>query len=67
MEKELIELINTSESMETQEEKTYWINLLPTMTDEHKERLYKILDNERQKLLALEKRLQRIKRNLKFI
>ena len=50
---ELIELINSTNSMD-KEEKQYWIDILPTMTDEQVNRLFDILETERKKLEELD-------------
>ncbi len=50
---ELIDLITHSESM-NDEERQYWINILPIMTPEQLQNLKGILDNERQQLSAID-------------
>ena len=49
----LIELILGSESM-NDEERQYWINILPVMTSEQVENLHQILQNERDQLAAID-------------
>ena len=50
----LIEMLLTTKSME-QDERQYWLDILPSMTDDQVDRLNEILSNERKKLEALEK------------
>lgn len=50
---ELISLVLKSESMKDEERK-YWFQLLPVMTDEQIGKLRGILDNERKQLAALD-------------
>jgi len=50
---ELLGLIQESESMNT-EERQYWINILPVMTEEQVHNLHDILDNERKQLQAID-------------
>lgn len=52
---ELIELIKGSESM-NDEERQYWINLLPVMTDEQVGNLKGILENEKAQLKAIDEK-----------
>ncbi len=54
---QLIELIKASESMNN-EERQYWINILPIMTEEQVKNLYEILDNERKQLAAIDAKYQ---------
>lgn len=54
---ELIELIKGSESM-NDEERQYWINILPIMTPEQLQNLKDILVNERQQLAAIDAKYQ---------
>ncbi len=49
----LIELIQGSESMNT-EERQYWINILPIMTPEQIKNLTEILTNEKTQLAAID-------------
>ncbi len=51
----LSKLVLKTESMDC-EEKQYWFDILPSMTDIQINRLYEILDTEVQKLAALEKK-----------
>ena len=50
---ELMTLILETESMEA-DEKQYWFDIMPSMTDEQVDRLFNILDTEKRKLEALE-------------
>jgi hypothetical protein len=50
---ELVELILHSESM-NDEERTYWIEILPLMTEEQIKQLREILHNERSQLAAID-------------
>ena len=50
---ELIELILKSESM-NDEERQYWINILPIMTEDQIENLRGILVNEKEQLAAID-------------
>ena len=50
---ELVKLILETESMEN-DEKQYWFDIMPSMTDDQIDRLFNILDTERKKLEALE-------------
>lgn len=52
---ELIELIMGSESM-NDEERQYWINILPVMTPEQTQNLKDILINERDQLQAIDRK-----------
>src|SRR3989338_6940309 len=52
---ELIDLIIASESM-NDEERQYWINILPIMTPEQIQDLRGILDNERKQLQAIDQK-----------
>lgn len=54
---ELIKLVLNTESMDTNE-KQYWFDILPSMTDEQIDRLFDILETERRKLEELEVRYQ---------
>src|SRR3990167_10671069 len=49
----LIDLIKGSESM-NDEERQYWINILPIMTPEQLKNLEEILNNEKQQLAAID-------------
>ena len=51
----LIELIIGSESMNN-EERQYWINILPIMTPDQVENLRGILENEKKQLAAIDKK-----------
>jgi RPA family protein len=50
---ELVQMILDTESMNN-EERQYWVDLLPIMTPEQVENLYAILDNERKKLAEID-------------
>ncbi len=52
---ELLELIKGSESM-NDEERQYWINLLPVMTEEQIGNLREILGNEKTQLAAIDEK-----------
>ncbi|MDD4628215.1 MAG: hypothetical protein PHE68_02355 [Candidatus Peribacteraceae bacterium] len=52
---ELIELVLKSESM-NDEERQYWVNILPVMTPEQVQNLKDILVNERDQLAAIDKK-----------
>jgi predicted transcriptional regulator len=49
----LIELIKSSESM-NDEERQYWINILPIMTPDQIQNLQLILENEKRQLAAID-------------
>ena len=53
----LVELILGTESMDTGE-KQYWFDILPSMTPEQVQKLYDILETEKQKLDELETKYQ---------
>ena len=55
---ELIKLILETESMED-DEKQYWFDIMPSMTDDQIDRLYNILDTEKKKLEALEEKYKK--------
>lgn len=63
---ELVGLIQKSESM-NDEERQYWINILPIMTPEQIKSLRDILDNEKKQLQAIDekysKEMQKIGQN----
>lgn len=50
---ELIEMILKTESMDD-DERQYWVDLMPVMTDEQIKNLFDILDNERKKLAEID-------------
>ena len=52
---EILALIQGSESM-NDEERQYWINILPIMTPEQVANLKQILDNEKSQLAAIDKK-----------
>jgi|GEM_PF-454736 len=60
---ELIALILVTESMDD-EERQYWFDIIPSMTEAQVDRLYDILETEREKLVALEKKYQGEIKNL---
>ncbi len=60
---ELIKLTLATESMDNNE-KQYWFDILPSMTDDQVDRLFDILETERKKLEELEIRYQEEIRNL---
>ena len=55
---ELIQLILASESM-NDEERQYWINILPVMTDEQRGNLLGILKSEREQRAAIDAKYQK--------
>lgn len=55
---ELIELIVATESMDD-DERQYWFDIMPSMTDTQIDRLYDILETERKKLQELELKYQK--------
>jgi len=60
---ELVNLILVTESMDD-DERQYWYDIMPSMTDEQIDRLYTILDTERKKLEKLEEKYQDEIKNL---
>lgn len=54
---ELIKMILATESMDN-DERQYWFDIMPSMTDVQVDRLYTILDTERTKLHELETKYQ---------
>lgn len=54
---ELVNLIIETESMDD-DEKQYWFDIMPSMTDDQIDRLFNILDTEKKKLEALEEKYQ---------
>ena len=54
---DLLKLIKGSESM-NDEERQYWINILPIMTPEQIQNLHDILDNEKKQLAAIDAKYQ---------
>lgn len=55
---ELIDLIVATESMDD-DERQYWFDIMPSMTDAQIDRLYDILETERKKLQELEVKYQK--------
>ena len=55
---ELIKMILSTESMDD-DERQYWFDILPSMTDSQVDRLFNILDTERKKLEKLEIKYQK--------
>jgi len=55
---ELIKLILNTESMDD-DERQYWFDIMPSMTDSQIDRLYDILETERKKLEELELKYQK--------
>lgn len=55
---ELIKLILATESMDD-DERQYWFDIMPSMTDAQIDRLYDILETERKKLQELEVKYQK--------
>ena len=60
---ELVDLILATESMDD-DERQYWFDIMPSMTNEQIDRLYNILDTERKKLEKLEEKYQNEIKNL---
>jgi len=60
---ELVDLILNTESMDD-DERQYWFDIMPSMTDEQIDRLYSILDTEKKKLEKLEEKYQDEIKNL---
>lgn len=60
---ELVDLILATESMDD-DERQYWFDIMPSMTDEQIDRLYSILDTEKKKLEKLEEKYQNEIKNL---
>lgn len=52
---ELIKLVLDTKSMED-DEKQYWFDIMPSMTDDQIDRLFNILDTEKKKLEALDEK-----------
>ncbi len=55
---ELVQLIISTESMDN-DERQYWFDIMPSMTDAQIDRLYDILETERKKLQELEVKYQK--------
>lgn len=55
--KELVTLILDTDSMDDNE-RQYWFDIMPSMTDEQIDRLFNILDTEKNKLEELENKYQ---------
>ena len=55
---ELIKLILNTESMDD-DERQYWFDIMPSMTDSQIDRLYNILETEKKKLEELEVKYQK--------
>lgn len=62
---DLIVLVLNSKSMDTQEEKQSWFNLLPMMNDEQITKLRDILTREKQKLEEIEAKYEQKKGDIK--
>ncbi len=60
---ELIKMILLTESMDD-DERQYWFDIMPSMTDDQIDRLFNILDTERRKLEELETKYQDEIKNL---
>jgi len=54
---ELIKLVVATDSMDN-DEKQYWFDIMPSMTDSQVDRLYEILETEKNKLEELEVKYQ---------
>jgi len=55
---ELIKLVLNTESMDD-DERQYWFDIMPSMTDNQIDRLFDILDTEKKKLESLEVKYQK--------
>lgn len=55
---ELIKLVLNTESMDD-DERQYWFDIMPSMTDSQIDRLFDILETEKKKLEALELKYQK--------
>ncbi len=55
---ELIKLVIATESMDN-DERQYWFDIMPSMTDTQIDRLYDILETEKKKLQELEVKYQK--------
>lgn len=55
---ELVKLVLETESMDD-DEKQYWFDIMPSMTDSQIDRLFNILDTEKKKLEALDEKYQK--------
>lgn len=62
---EIITMILQSKSMDTDEEKQSWFNLLPIMNQEQYQKLVDILTREKQKLNEIEKKYEEKKQDIK--
>lgn len=62
---ELIEMVLVSKSIDTQEEKQNWFNLLPLMNDQQLARLREILMKEKEKLQEIEQNYEKKKMEIK--
>ena len=60
---ELIKLILNTESMDD-DERQYWFDIMPSMTNAQNDRLFIILETERKKLESLEKKFQKVLKSL---
>ena len=62
---EIIDMILSSKSIETKEDKQNWFNLLPKMNQQQISRLYEILDKERKKLQEIQQKYEKKKTEIK--
>ncbi len=62
---ELITLVLNSKSMDNDDEKQSWFNLMPLMTQEQIDKLNDILSREKIKLQEIEKKYEEKKRSIK--
>lgn len=53
---EILDLINKSRLID-EDEKQYWRDILPIISDSHKDKLYRILLNEKVKIEKLNKKI----------
>lgn len=54
---ELIKMVLATESMDN-DERQYWFDIMPSMTEDQINRLFNILDTEKKKLDAIEQKFQ---------
>jgi len=62
---DLIEMVIRSKSIDTDEEKQNWFNLMPLMNDEQLVKLRQILEKEKEKLKEIEDKYENKKKDIK--
>lgn len=62
---ELVQLVLESKSMDKDEEKQSWFNLLPVMSKDQIDKLYDILHREKEKLAQIEAKYEEKKSSIK--